>query len=46
MEKVVIEEIIKGKQKEMEDKWTKWAPKLGYLIDQTIWKTTTKHART
>jgi hypothetical protein len=46
MEKVAIKEIRKGKQKEKEDKWTKWAPKLGFLIYQTIWKTTTKHART
>jgi hypothetical protein len=46
MEKVAIEEIRKGKQKEKEDKRTNWTRKLGYLIDQTIWKTTTKHVRT
>jgi hypothetical protein len=46
MEKAAIEEIKKGKQKEKEDKQTKWAPKLGSLIYQTIWKTTTKYART
>jgi hypothetical protein len=46
MEKATIEEIRKGKQKEKEDEWTKRAPKLGPLIDQTTWKSAKKHART
>jgi hypothetical protein len=32
MKKATIEKIREGKQKENEDKWTKWAPKLGSLI--------------
>jgi UV DNA damage repair endonuclease len=46
MEKETTKEIKKEKQKEKEDKRTKWTPKLGFLTNQTTWKTTKKHART
>jgi hypothetical protein len=40
MDKVVIEEIKKGKRKKWEDNWAKRKKKLGIIIDVTVIKIT------
>jgi hypothetical protein len=45
MEKVVAKEIREGKWKEKEEKWAKWATKLGFVVDWIVWKCAEKFAR-
>jgi hypothetical protein len=45
MEKAIIKETKVGKKNEKEDRQTKWATKLGFIVEQTAWKIVENHVK-